>query len=197
MTAYILALDQGTTSSRAILFDREGNPCARASQEIQQIYPQPGWVEHDPMDIWLSQRAVAEQVLRESGIAWRQIGAIGLTNQRETTLLWERASGQPVYNAIVWQCRRSAALCERLQKQGLAAEVHARTGLVIDAYFSATKLQWLFEHVHGLRERAVRGELCFGTVDSWLVYQMTRGRRHITDASNAARTMLYNRVYLD
>ncbi len=192
MTAYILTLDQGTTSSRAILFDPEGNPCARASQEIRQIYPQPGWVEHDPMDIWLSQRAVVERVLGESGIAWRQIGAIGIANQRETTLLWERASGQPVYNAIVWQCRRSAPLCERLQKQGFAAEVRARTGLVIDAYFSATKLQWLFEHVPGLRERAIRGELCFGTVDSWLVYQMTRGRRHITDVSNAARTMFYN-----
>jgi glycerol kinase len=192
MTAYILALDQGTTSSRAVLFDPTGHPCAQASREVRQLYPQPGWVEHDPMEIWRSQRAVAEQVLCQHGISPRQVMAIGIANQRETAVVWERASGQPVSNAIVWQCRRSAPLCERLRQRGLAAEVRARTGLVIDAYFSATKLQWLFEHRPELRQRAVNGELCFGTVDSWLVYQLTRGQLHITDPSNAARTMLYN-----
>jgi glycerol kinase len=192
MTTHILALDQGTTSSRAILFDLQGHPCAHASQEIRQIYPQPGWVEHDPMEIWHSQWAVVERVLRESGVAAHDISASGIANQRETTLLWERASGQPVYNAIVWQCRRSVPWCEKLQQQGLATEIRARTGLVIDAYFSATKLLWLFEHIPGLHTRATRGELCFGTVDSWLLYQMTHGRLHITDPSNAARTMLYN-----
>jgi glycerol kinase len=192
MTTYILALDQGTTSSRAILFDLQGHPCAHASQEIRQIYPQPGWVEHDPMEIWHSQRAVVERVLGQSGVAARDLSAIGITNQRETTLLWERTSGLPVANAIVWQCRRSVPWCEKLQQQGLATEIRERTGLVIDAYFSATKLLWLFEHIPGLHARASRGELCFGTVDSWLIYQMTHGRLHITDPSNAARTMLYN-----
>jgi glycerol kinase len=192
MDGYTLALDQGTTSSRAIVFDSAGTPLARASQELRQIYPQPGWVEHDPIEIWLSQRDVAERALHQSGLSARDISAIGITNQRETTLLWERASGRPVHNAIVWQCRRSTPQCERLVAQGLVPEVRVRTGLVIDAYFSATKLQWLFEHIPDLRQRAVKGELCFGTVDSWLVFQMTRGRLHITDASNAARTMLYN-----
>jgi glycerol kinase len=190
MTAYILTLDQGTTSSRAILFDAQGHTCAYASQELRQIYPQPGWVEHDPMEIWLSQRTVAEQVLCQYGVSPSQISAIGIANQRETTVIWERTSGQPVYNAIVWQCRRSTPLCETLQKQGLTSVVHSRTGLVIDAYFSATKLQWLFEHRPDLRQRAVKGELCFGTVDSWLVYQMTRGQLHITDPSNATHDAL-------
>ena len=192
MAGYVLALDQGTTSSRALVFAPEGALLAQATQELRQIYPQPGWVEHDPMEIWSSQRKVAERAIRQSGVSARDIRAIGITNQRETTLLWERASGRPVSNAIVWQCRRSTPQCERLVERGLASEVRARTGLVIDAYFSATKLQWLFEHTPGLRQRAARGELCFGTVDSWLVYQMTRGRLHLTDASNAARTMLYN-----
>jgi glycerol kinase len=192
MADYALALDQGTTSSRAIVFDPQGNPIAQANQELQPIYPQSGWVEHDPAEIWRSQRLVAERALHQAGIDVRDIRAIGIANQRETTLLWDRASGRPVYNAIVWQCRRSAPQCERLVAQGLTADIRARTGLVIDAYFSATKLQWLFDHVPGLRQRANSGELCFGTVDSWLVYQMTRGRLHITDASNAARTMLYN-----
>jgi glycerol kinase len=192
MAGYTLALDQGTTSSRALVFDPQGAPLAQASQELRQLYPQSGWVEHDPMQIWFTQRDVAERAVHQSGVSMRDISAIGITNQRETTLLWERASGQPVYNAIVWQCRRSTPQCERLIAQGLASEVRARTGLVIDAYFSATKLQWLFEHIPDLRQRATRGELCFGTVDSWLVYRMTRGQLHITDASNAARTMLYN-----
>jgi glycerol kinase len=192
MAGYTLALDQGTTSSRAIVFDPEGNAIAQASQALRQTYPAPGWVEHDPREIWLSQRLTAEQAVHQAGIAAQDIRAIGIANQRETTLLWERASGRPVYNAIVWQCRRSTPQCERLLARGLSPEVRARTGLVIDAYFSATKLQWLFEQVPGLRQRAARGELCFGTVDSWLVYRMTGGRLHITDASNAARTMLYN-----
>jgi glycerol kinase len=192
MAGYTLALDQGTTSSRAVVFDPEGNLVVQTSRELRQLYPQAGWVEHDPAEIWLSQRLIAEQALHQAGISARDIGAIGIANQRETTLLWERVSGRPVYNAIVWQCRRSTPQCERLVARGLAPEVRARTGLVIDAYFSATKLQWLFEHIPGLRQQANRGELCFGTVDSWLVYQMTRGRLHITDASNAARTMLYN-----
>jgi glycerol kinase len=192
MAGYTLALDQGTTTSRAVVFDPEGAPLAQSSQELHQIYPQSGWVEHDPLEIWLSQRNVAERVLQQAGIAPRDLRAIGITNQRETTLLWERSSGRPIYNAIVWQCRRSTPQCERLMALGLAPEVRARTGLVIDAYFSATKLQWLFEHLPGLRQRAARGELCFGTVDSWLIYQMTHGQLHITDASNAARTMLYN-----
>ncbi|HEX2277277.1 MAG TPA: glycerol kinase GlpK [Candidatus Tectomicrobia bacterium] len=192
MAGYTLALDQGTTSSRAIVFDPEGNAVAQSSQTLRQIYPAPGWVEHDPREIWHSQRLTAEQAVHQAGIAAQDIRAIGIANQRETTLLWERSSGRPVYNAIVWQCRRSAPQCERLLAQGLSLEVRARTGLVIDAYFSATKLQWLFEQDPGLRRRANRGELCFGTVDSWLVYRMTGGRLHITDASNAARTMLYN-----
>lgn len=192
MSGYTLALDQGTTSSRAMVFDPEGYAVAQTSQALRQIYPQSGWVEHDPTEIWLSQRLIAERALHQAGISARDICAIGIANQRETTLLWDRVSGRPVYNAIVWQCRRSTPQCERLVARGLTAEVRARTGLVIDPYFSATKLQWLLEHVPGLRQRASIGELCFGTVDSWLVYQMTRGRLHITDASNAARTMLYN-----
>lgn len=192
MAGYTLALDQGTTSSRAIVFDPEGNAVAQSSQTLRQIYPAPGWVEHDPREIWHSQRLTAEQAVHQAGIAAQDIRAIGIANQRETTLLWERSSGRPVYNAIVWQCRRSTPQCERLLAQGLSLEVRARTGLVIDAYFSATKLQWLFEQDPGLRRRVNRGELCFGTVDSWLVYRMTGGRLHITDASNAARTMLYN-----
>jgi glycerol kinase len=192
MASYMLALDQGTTSSRALVLDPEGAVLAQASQELRQIYPQSGWVEHDPMEIWSSQRDVAERAVHQSGVSMHDIRAIGITNQRETTVLWERASGRPVYNAIAWQCRRSTPQCERLVEQGLGSEVRTRTGLVIDAYFSATKLQWLFEHIPGLRQRATRGEICFGTVDSWLVYQMTRGQLHITDVSNAARTMLYN-----
>ena len=192
MADYTLALDQGTTGSRAIVFDPEGNAVAQSSQTLRQIYPAPGWVEHDPAEIWHSQRLTAEQAVHQAGITAQDIHAIGIANQRETTLLWERDSARPVYNAIVWQCRRSTPQCERLMAQGLGPEVRARTGLVIDAYFSATKLQWLFEQVPDLQQRATRGELCFGTVDSWLVYQMTGGRLHITDASNAARTMLYN-----
>lgn len=195
MTKYILALDQGTTSSRAILFDHAGHPHACAQQEFRQIFPQPGWVEHDANDIWRSQIDVAHQVMREHGVTAADIAAIGVTNQRETTVLWDRASGEPLSNAIVWQDRRNAALCEQMSEQGLAPLVQRKTGLVLDAYFSATKLKWLLDNVPGARARAERGELAFGTVDSWLIYKMSGA--HITDTSNAARTMLFNIETLD
>ncbi|MCC2954096.1 glycerol kinase GlpK [Massilia sp. IC2-477] len=190
MQKYILALDQGTTSSRAILFDRAGLPVASSQHEYPQHFPQPGWVEHDALDIWHSQLACAREVMREAGIDGSQVAAIGIANQRETTVLWDRASGEPVARAIVWQDRRTAAVCDRLREEGCAAGIQARTGLEVDAYFSATKLQWLLEHVPGARARAERGELAFGTVDSWLVYRLCG--RHVTDTSNAARTMLFN-----
>jgi glycerol kinase len=186
----ILALDQGTTSSRAIVFDRNANALARAQREFPQYFPTPGWVEHDAAEIWASQLAVAQQAIAQcSDIA---IAAIGITNQRETTVLWERATGRPVAPAIVWQDRRTAADCDALNAAGHAPLIAARTGLVIDAYFSATKLKWLLDHVTGARERALRGELAFGTVDSWLIFQLTAGKVHATDVSNASRTMLFN-----
>jgi glycerol kinase len=194
---YILALDQGTTSSRAILFDRSGAPVAAVQREFAQHYPHPGWVEHDPHDIWQSQLAVAHEVLRKAGAQASDIAAIGIANQRETTLLWDRASGEPVGPAIVWQDRRTAAHCERLAAQGAASLIQNRTGLLIDPYFSATKLAWLLDSAPGVRTRAERGELAFGTVDSWLVWQLSGGRRHVTDASNASRTSLFNIETLD
>jgi glycerol kinase len=187
---YILALDQGTTSSRAILFDRHGRVFATAQQEYPQHFPQPGWVEHDALDIWNSQLACARQVLREAGISAAQVAAIGIANQRETTLLWDRATGEPIARAIVWQDRRTAEACDRLRAEGKADCIQSKTGLELDAYFSATKLQWLLAHVPGARARAERGELAFGTVDSWLVYKLCG--RHVTDVSNASRTMLFN-----
>ncbi len=190
MTQYILALDQGTTSSRAILFDRAGMPVASCQREYPQYFPQPGWVEHDPLDIWHSQLACAREALAQSGVKASQVAAIGIANQRETTLLWDRATGAPVANAIVWQDRRTAGACDRLREAGRAPLIQERTGLEIDAYFSATKLQWLLDHVPGARSRAEKGELAFGTVDSWLVYRLCG--RHVTDTSNAARTMLFN-----
>ncbi|MEC5162017.1 glycerol kinase [Janthinobacterium sp. CG_23.3] len=190
MTKYILALDQGTTSSRAILFDHAGHPHASAQKEFRQIFPQPGWVEHDANEIWESQIGVVHQLLRESGVGVADIAAIGVTNQRETTVLWDRASGEPVANAIVWQDRRNAAFCEQLQEQGKAGLFQDKTGLVLDAYFSGTKLKWLLDNVPRARERAERGELAFGTIDTWLIYKMSG--EHITDPSNAARTMLFN-----
>jgi len=190
LTQYILALDQGTTSSRAILFDHAGLPVASCQREFPQHFPQPGWVEHDALDIWHSQLACAREAIRQSGIAPSSIAAIGIANQRETTLLWDRATGEPVANAIVWQDRRTASACDRLRAAGRAALIGERTGLEVDAYFSATKLQWLLAHVPGARARAERGELAFGTVDSWLVYRLCG--RHVTDTSNAARTMLFN-----
>lgn len=189
---YILALDQGTTSSRAILFDHEGHPVMTAQQEFPQFYPHPGWVEHNPDDIWSSQYLVARDVLTRAGVDAHEIAAIGVTNQRETTLIWDRATGQPVYNAIVWQCRRTAERCQQLKNEGHAENIRARTGLILDAYFSATKVAWLLDQVEGVRERAERAELAFGTVDSWLLWKLSGGALHVTDVSNASRTMLYN-----
>jgi len=190
MQQYILALDQGTTSSRAIVFDRAGLPVATSQHEYPQHFPQPGWVEHDALDIWHSQLACAREALQAAGIDGRQLAALGIANQRETTVLWDRASGEPVARAIVWQDRRTAAMCDRLREEGRAEDIRQRTGLEVDAYFSATKLAWLLEHVPGARARAERGELAFGTVDSWLVYRLCG--RHVTDVSNASRTMLFN-----
>jgi glycerol kinase len=187
---YVLALDQGTTSSRAILFDRRGRPVCTAQQELRQHFPQPGWVEHDPEEIWSSQLHCAREVLRAAGAGSDQVAAIGITNQRETTVLWERGSGRPVAPAIVWQDRRTADVCERLRDQGHEPDITARTGLVLDPYFSATKIGWLLDHVPGARARAERGELAFGTIDSWLIWNLTG--QHLTDVSNASRTALFN-----
>ncbi|AXA94032.1 glycerol kinase GlpK [Massilia sp. YMA4] len=189
--AYLLALDQGTSSSRSIVF-RDGAVVASAQQEFTQIFPQPGWVEHNPDELWRSQLATAREVLAKAGLRAGDIAALGITNQRETTVVWERASGRPIFNAIVWQDRRTEALCERLRADGLADAIRAKTGLVLDPYFSATKLKWILDNVDGARERAARGELAFGTVDAWLAWNLTGGRAHVTDVSNAARTMLWN-----
>ena len=189
---YILALDQGTTSSRAILFDRKGQPCGIARQEFAQAYPQPGWVEHDAEEIWQSQLAVARAVLRDNGVTAARVAAVGITNQRETTVLWDRASGKALAPAIVWQDRRTAGICEALTAAGHAEYFSQRTGLLLDPYFSGTKLKWLLDTIPGARARAERGELAFGTVDSWLAWKLTNGRMHITDASNASRTLLFD-----
>ncbi len=189
---YILALDQGTTSSRAILFDREGRPVHIAQQEFEQLYPQPGWVEHRPEDIWSSQLNAARRVLAESKARPDQIAAIGITNQRETAIIWDRQTGEPIHNAIVWQCRRTADVCDRLRREGMADQFQQLTGLVLDAYFSGTKVRWLLDHVEGAREMAEKGRLAFGTVDSWLIWKLTGGRVHVTDPSNASRTLLFN-----
>ena len=190
--SYILALDQGTTSSRAILFDRAGQVVAVAQQEFRQIFPHPGWVEHDAREIWRSQLAMAREVLAKAGVGAQVVEAIGITNQRETTVLWDRKTGEPVANAIVWQDRRTAQRCDALRAAGHLATIQKKTGLVLDAYFSGTKLQWLLDEVPGARARADKGELAFGTIESWLVWNLTGGKRHITDASNAARTLLFN-----
>lgn len=192
MSRYVMALDQGTTSSRAIVFDRRGLPVASHQQEFRQIYPQPGWVEHDPQDLWRTQLACAQAALKAAGIAARDLAAIGIANQRETTLLWERTSGAALGPAIVWQDRRTAAACAALRAQGREAQVTAATGLLLDPYFSGTKLAWLLDHIPGARARAERGELAFGTVDSWLLWQLTGGAVHATDVSNASRTLLLN-----
>jgi glycerol kinase len=189
---YILALDQGTTSSRSIVFDARGNIVAIAQQEIQQIYPQPGWVEHKPLEIWSSQLATARQVLTKAGITAAQVRAVGITNQRETTVVWNRHTGQPIYNAIVWQDRRAEPACAALRAQGMAPVIQQKTGLLVDAYFSGTKLQWILDNVDGARAQAAAGDLLFGTVDCWLLWQLTGGAVHATDVSNAARTMLFN-----
>jgi glycerol kinase len=188
----VLALDQGTTSSRAILFGRDGSPRAIAQQEFRQIFPQPGWVEHDPTEIWATQSGVMHEVLAKARVRAQDVVAVGITNQRETTVLWDRATGRPVANAIVWQDRRTAPMCDELRAAGHATTFAAKTGLVLDAYFSGTKLKWLLDHVDGARARAARGELAFGTIDSWLIWNLTGGRVHCTDASNASRTLLYD-----
>jgi glycerol kinase len=190
--SYLLALDQGTTSSRALLFTLEGRPVAVAQQEFGQLYPAPGLVEHDPLEIWRTQLQTAREVLRRAGVDPKEVVALGLTNQRETTLVWDRKTGRPLHNALVWQDRRTAPLCEALRARGLEPLFRERTGLLLDPYFSGTKLLWLLENVPGLRERAERGEVCFGTVDTWLIYNLTGGRVHATDPSNASRTLLFN-----
>jgi glycerol kinase len=187
-----MALDQGTTSCRCILFDRSGRVCSVAQKEFTQIFPQPGWVEHDPMEIWASQMGVAQEALLKIGAAAGDVAAIGITNQRETTVVWDRTTGQPVYNAIVWQCRRTAQLCDQLTAEGWTEKIRQKCGLVLDAYFSATKIRWILDHVPGAEEKARRGELLFGNMDSWLIWKLTGGRVHVTDYSNASRTMLYN-----
>ncbi|TRZ69763.1 MAG: glycerol kinase, partial [Rhodocyclaceae bacterium] len=190
--AYILALDQGTTSSRAIVFDQDSRIRGVAQREFRQIFPQSGWVEHDPYDIWQSQLETAREALVKAGIGAQDLAALGITNQRETTLVWERASGKPVCNAIVWQDRRGAALCAKLKADGHEDLFRSRTGLTLDPYFSASKLVWILDQVPGARARAEAGELAFGTVDSWLVWQLTCGRLHVTDVSNASRTLLFD-----
>ncbi|MFT4195593.1 glycerol kinase GlpK [Ottowia sp.] len=190
--SYIVALDQGTSSSRSIVFDERGRVVALSQQEFRQIFPQPGWVEHDPQEIWASQLATARQALAQAGLKAADVRAIGITNQRETTLLWNRRTGQPLHNAIVWQDRRGEPLCAELRAQGHAETIRATTGLVVDSYFSATKVRWLLDHVPGARAAAERGELAFGTVDTWLLWQLTGGRVHATDVSNASRTMLFD-----
>jgi len=189
---YILALDQGTSSSRAIVFDHDGNICSVAQQEFTQIFPQPGWVEHDPMEIWASEASVIAEAITRIGISGRDIAAIGITNQRETTIVWDAETGIPVYHAIVWQDRRTSAYCDELKAQGLVDKIREKTGLIIDAYFSGTKIKWILDNVPGAREKAEAGKLRFGTVDTWLVWQLTRGGVHVTDVSNASRTMLFN-----
>ncbi|MDN0081685.1 glycerol kinase GlpK [Crenobacter sp. SG2305] len=189
---YILALDQGTTSSRAILFDRTGHIVSMAQKEFTQIYPQPGWVEHDPQEIWAGQAGVAAEALAKAGLGSPAVAAIGITNQRETTVVWDRETGQPIYNAIVWQDRRTAAFCDGLKEQGLGETIRAKTGLQVDAYFSGSKVNWILDNVPGARAKAEQGRLAFGTVDSWLIWNFTHGAVHVTDVSNASRTMLFN-----
>jgi len=189
---YLLALDQGTSSSRSIVFDAQGRIVAMAQEELTQFYPQPGWVEHDPLEIWRTQLATARGVLAKAGISAQQVHAIGITNQRETTVVWNRKTGQPIHKAIVWQDRRAEPACAALRERGMAEPIRQKTGLLVDAYFSGTKLQWILDHVPDARAQAAHGELAFGTVDSWLLWQLTGGRVHATDVSNAARTMLFN-----
>ncbi len=192
MSRFVMALDQGTTSSRAILFDRDGSIAAVDQIEFTQHFPQPGWVEHDAEEIWRTQLRAAQNALAKAGATGADLAAIGITNQRETTVLWDRATGAPIHRAIVWQSRQTAPICEELRARGLADEVRERTGLVIDAYFSGTKVRFILDAVPGARERARRGELAFGTIDAWLLYRLTKGRVHATEYSNASRTLLYN-----
>ena len=192
MEKYLLALDQGTTSSRAIIFDKEGHIKAKAQKEFTQLFPQPGWVEHNPKEIWQSQSAVIVEAMTKMGITEESIAGIGITNQRETTIVWDAETGEPVYNAIVWQDRRTSAYCDELKRKGLVDRVHEKTGLFIDAYFSGTKIKWILENVPGARRKAEAGLLRFGNVDAWLIWKLTNGTVHATDVSNASRTMLFN-----
>ena len=192
MKKYILALDQGTTSSRALIFNKQGNILSAAQKEFRQIFPRPGWVEHDPKEIWSSQVSVVAEAISKLGISGKDIAGIGITNQRETTIVWDKNTGEPVYNAIVWQDRRTSGYCDELNEKGHSGLIRERTGLVIDAYFSGTKIRWILDEVEGARQRAANGELAFGTVDSWLVWKLTGGKSHITDVTNASRTMLFN-----
>ena len=192
MSKYILALDQGTSSSRAIVFDHNGHTKAVAQKEFTQIFPKPGWVEHNPMEIWSSQASVIAEAITSIDINGLDIAAIGITNQRETTIVWDAETGEPVYNAIVWQDRRTSEYCDSLKTEGLTDRIRSKTGLIIDAYFSATKIRWILENVPGAREKADMGKLRFGTVDTWLIWMLTRGEVHVTDVSNASRTMVYN-----
>ncbi len=189
---YIIALDQGTTSSRAIIFDRDANVVSTAQSEFVQHYPQAGWVEHDPMEIFATQTACMTKALAQADLHHNQIAAIGITNQRETTVIWERDTGRPIYNAIVWQCRRSTEICQQLKRDGLEEYIKDTTGLVIDPYFSGSKVKWILDNVEGSRERARKGELMFGTIDTWLIWKFTGGKVHVTDYTNASRTMLFN-----
>lgn len=189
---FILALDQGTTSSRSIVFDHDGNIISTAQKEFRQIFPQPGWVEHDANEIWSTQSGTMAEATASAHITMKEIAAIGITNQRETTVVWDRTTGQPIYNAIVWQDRRTASYCDDLKAAGHAKAIQEKTGLIIDAYFSATKLKWILDNVSGAREKAIKGELAFGTIDTWLVWKLTNGKVHVTDLSNASRTMLFN-----
>lgn len=195
--SFVMALDEGTSSARAVVFDRNGNVASVAQSEFTQHYPQPGWVEHDPIEIWTKQLAVAREAIAKAKISASEIAAIGITNQRETTVVWDRATGKPIYNAIVWQDRRTAGICDALNAKGLAPYVAKNTGLVIDAYFSGSKIQWILDHIPGARERAEQGQLAFGTIDSWLIWNLTGGRVHVTDYSNVSRTMLFNIRKLD
>jgi len=192
MEKFILALDQGTTSSRAIIFDRDGLPVVTVQKEFTQHYPTPGWVEHDPEEIWATQESVAKEATKKTGLKGENIAAIGITNQRETTLVWNRKTGKPVHNAIVWQDRRTAGFCDKLKNEGKSNTIRKKTGLIIDAYFSATKIRWILDNVEGARSLAEKGELAFGTVDSWLIWKLTGGKLHVTDVTNASRTMLFN-----
>ncbi len=192
MTKYIMALDSGTTSNRCILFNEKGGMCSVAQREFTQHFPKPGWVEHDPGEIWSTQLAVAREAMNKLGVSAEDIAAIGITNQRETTIVWDKNTGQPVYPAIVWQCRRTSEYCDSLKEKGLTEKFREKTGLVIDAYFSGTKVKWILDHVEGARERAEKGTLLFGTVETWLIWKLTRGAVHVTDYTNASRTMLFN-----
>lgn len=192
MAEYIMALDQGTTSSRCILFNKQGLPVSMAQKEFKQIFPENGWVEHDPTEIWATQFGVATEALLRGNISAEDIKAIGITNQRETTIVWDKRTGLPIYNAIVWQCRRTAAICDKIRAKGLDKMIKEKTGLILDAYFSATKIKWILDNVPGARKEAERGNLAFGNVDTWLIWNLTKGRVHVTDYTNASRTMLFN-----